>query len=92
MQSLGFGQAWQNVTASRALGVTYYNATGRPREIRYTVSTAAIHTINVNGVAIVSCGGTTSASFAMGALIPVDGNYSITSTAGGSPIIWAELG
>jgi hypothetical protein len=30
MSSLGYGQTWQNVTGSRASGVTYYNLTGRP--------------------------------------------------------------
>ncbi len=30
MQSLGVGQTWQAVTASRALGATYYNTTARP--------------------------------------------------------------
>ncbi len=30
LNSLGFGQAWQNVKASRAIGVTYYNTTSRP--------------------------------------------------------------
>ena len=30
MQSLGFGQTWQNVLGSRVLGTTYYNTTPRP--------------------------------------------------------------
>jgi hypothetical protein len=30
MSSLGYGQTWQNVTGSRALGTTYYNTTGKP--------------------------------------------------------------
>ena len=30
MSSLGYGQTWQDVTASRTAGTTYYNATGKP--------------------------------------------------------------
>ena len=30
MSSLGYGQTWQNVTGSRALGTNYYNTTGKP--------------------------------------------------------------
>lgn len=31
--ALGIGQTWQNVTASRAVGVTYQNTTGRPIQV-----------------------------------------------------------
>jgi hypothetical protein len=34
MQSLGYGQRWQDVTAGRSYGVTYYNDTGRPIQIK----------------------------------------------------------
>ncbi len=30
MSSLGYGQTWQNLAASRALSTTYYNTTGKP--------------------------------------------------------------
>lgn len=30
MSSLGYGQSWQFMTGSRAIGTTYYNTTGRP--------------------------------------------------------------
>lgn len=30
LSSLGYGQTWQNVTASRSSGTTYYNTTGKP--------------------------------------------------------------
>lgn len=30
LSSLGYGQTWQDVTGSRALGTTYYNTTGKP--------------------------------------------------------------
>ncbi|PTQ70282.1 hypothetical protein [Pseudomonas sp. GV071] len=37
LSSLGYGQTWQNLTASRASGTTYTNTTGRP--IIFSVST-----------------------------------------------------
>ncbi|KWU18049.1 phage tail protein [Achromobacter xylosoxidans] len=41
-QVFGFNQTWQNVTASRSLGVIYTNTTGRPILVQvYTTSTAA---------------------------------------------------
>jgi hypothetical protein len=33
MQSLGFGQTWQNLTGSRANNTTYYNTTGKPIQV-----------------------------------------------------------
>lgn len=30
LSSLGYGQTWQSVTGSRAVGTTYYNTTGKP--------------------------------------------------------------
>ena len=35
---LGIGQAWTNVTASRAVGVTYTNSTNKPIMVSATVS------------------------------------------------------
>lgn len=41
-QLLGVGQAWQNLTASRSLDVTYINTTGRPIIVQvYCISTVA---------------------------------------------------
>nr|WP_313036571.1 phage tail protein [Achromobacter ruhlandii] len=41
-QLLGVGQSWQNLTASRSLGVVYTNTTGRPIIVQvYCVSNAA---------------------------------------------------
>jgi len=35
--SFGWGQTWQNLTASRSSGVTYTNTTGKPIEIEITI-------------------------------------------------------
>jgi len=95
---LGLGQTWQNMTASRALGVTYTNTTGRPIEIRVradrgTPSTATL-SITINGVA--------SGTFAIGtnsgggnacvgtSVIPNGTTYMLTS-GDASMIEWFEL-
>lgn len=55
MAGLGNGQTWQNVSASRALGTTYYNTTGKPIEvvIRAAVSSgSAGTTVTINGTAL----------------------------------------
>lgn len=36
--SLGYSQTWQDVTGSRVLGTSYKNSTGRPIEVRTTVT------------------------------------------------------
>ena len=53
---IGVGQTWRDVTASRALGVTYTNNTGKPivvniRVNRNAVSTAGVRVV-VNGISV----------------------------------------
>ena len=48
---IGVGQTWTNVTASRAVGTTYTNSTGKPIQVNIcvsstTASASAILTIN----------------------------------------------
>lgn len=54
--SLGYGQTWQNVTASRSQGVTYTNTSGRPIALGIYVigaaSSNALVTATVGGVAM----------------------------------------
>ncbi|HZU64963.1 MAG TPA: hypothetical protein VFF98_14855 [Novosphingobium sp.] len=57
-QSLGFGQTWQNVTASRVSGTTYYNTTQRPIFVQVvfpdTSGGSPNITITVGGVTLVN--------------------------------------
>lgn len=39
--TLGFGQTWQNVTASRVAGTSYQNTTGKPIGVAVNISTGA---------------------------------------------------
>ena len=53
---LGIGQSWQNVTASRAIGVTYTNDTGKPIMVNTwtgNVSSTGSLSIFVNGVRVI---------------------------------------
>ena len=95
MQSIGFGQTWQNVTGSRSASTTYYNTTSRP----IVVSIAAASTANsnyaltVNGVTAFSTGqNNTSTLTGVSAIVPPGGSYSFAISAG-TPTInnWSEL-
>jgi hypothetical protein len=89
MGTLGYGQTWQNVTASRSLlGTTYYNTTGRPISIQVSVNSASWVYIYING----TCPTGTSVGqgvYSGGAIIPPNASYSATSS--GVLGAWAEL-
>jgi hypothetical protein len=96
MMSLGFGQTWQIVTGSRAIGTTYYNTTGRPILLFVSVSgvtagTANSGTININSVAIGYITGYSSSAYSSSFIIPAGGSYSVTNTGGINLLIWSEL-
>lgn len=82
MQSLGFGQTWQNVTASRASGTTYYNTTGKPIFLRvYGVNTGANYSfaLFVNSLQVDNTGGTTiGGTVSVSAVVPPGATYSCT--------------
>lgn len=54
-QAFGIGQTWQDVTASRALGTTYTNSTGKPVQVSVVVQDSSINDLYffVNGTAVV---------------------------------------
>ena len=95
---VGIGQTWQNVTASRAMGTTYTNDTGKPimliaRADRSGVSTSGIG-ITISGVGVIPiCYGTNSGggNAAVGSIIiPIGATYvlSVISEALTSFTIW----
>jgi hypothetical protein len=86
MSSLGYGQTWQNLTASRALSTTYYNTTSKPIVFQvFLVMNSA--TINVNGTAAGQA--STSTSSSLMAIVPVGQSYSFTN--GSAITAWYEL-
>ena len=52
LHDLGVGQTWQDLTASRAAGVTYTNSTGKPIVVmaRFTTATTGDLILSVSGV------------------------------------------
>ena len=97
-QAFGIGQTWQDVTASRALGTTYTNTTGRPIEVSIslpdTVSQSPTVTINVGGVNILinkyDDGGGVS-SFSNSFVVPIGATYRISVNISVPITTWAEL-
>jgi len=85
LQSIGYGQTWQILTGSRALGTTYYNTTGRPIVVAVNINTAVSASLTVNGDVIMSA--PTNATLAV--IVPPGGSYSASSAS--SIARWAEL-
>jgi len=85
---LGYGQTWQNVTASRAYSTTYYNTTGKPIAVMVQNSGAFSPTTIVNGQTLYSTAGTSIGFVSF--IVPVGGSYS-QNFGTGSLQIWSEL-
>ena len=92
MSSIGYGQTWQDVKASRTSGVTYYNTTGKPIlvSIEGDNSGSGTSTLVVNGVTAAQMF-TNSASTApfFSAIVPPGASYVGTIAVG--ILLWAEL-
>jgi len=81
---LGYGQTWQNVTASRASGTIYYNTTGKPIHLVACWS-AGGSGLTVNGSLIQP----NTVYNICNAVIPVGASYSVVY--GGTLTYWNEL-
>lgn len=95
---IGIGQTWQNVTASRAVGTTYTNATGKPIYVsitpNFTNSQNTTGNITVDGVIASSyvcyVAATTPPQYPMTVIVPNGSTYVFNTTV--STIrYWAEL-
>jgi hypothetical protein len=97
MSSLGFGQTWQNVLASRASGTTYYNTTGKPIVVNVGAASPGGAVVGI-GIAAAVAGVTvwasgTNGTFAYPALsfiVPPGQSYSV-SISGVAFSYWSEL-
>lgn len=100
--SLGHGQTWQNLTASRAFGVTYTNSTNRPIFVVITGTTPSgangAFTVTVNGVivaenGIVGNGGSSGQHrIPTSVIVPPGGTYSAQQSVATSTLDrWVEL-
>lgn len=94
---IGLGQTWQDLTASRALGTTYTNSTGKPITISVSIlwysNNGNSDYITVNGVIVAKLGtensSTTTSISQLIAVVPDGGTYSVTALRPFKH--WAEL-
>lgn len=94
MNTIGMGQTWQNVAASRAVSTNYTNTTGRPILVSCSLSSYSANShvsLTVNGVNVsdaqIYANGATGA---LSAIVPPGGVYSAQGTAA-AVYVWAEL-
>lgn len=100
VQSVGIGQTWQDVTASRASGTIYTNTTGKPIAVMISGTTTAsgqgVSSFTVNGTTIFNGNTSTQASasaFKSGSgafIVPAGATYSATFSFN-TGTLWAEL-
>lgn len=93
-RSLGDGQTWQNVTASRAAGTTYTNTTGRSIFVRlvFVSSWPGSRTLYVDGAAVDTqrIDSSITSAMALLAIVPAGSTYSLIAGATGISM-WMEL-
>lgn len=86
---LGIGQTWQDVTASRSLGVTYTNTSGKPIIVCCSPGDVGTHEFIVNGLIVDRLYNTAGNGTGMVIVVPSGATYSVT---GGTAInTWSEL-
>jgi hypothetical protein len=85
MSSLGYGQTWQDVSASRVSGTTYTNTTGKPITVFVSAGVGGT-TIVVNSVSLLSAIGIVPQTF----IVPNGQTYVVTGTRNTAPN-WIEL-
>lgn len=95
LAGLGYSQTWQNVTGSRATGVTYTNSTGRPIYVSVYLVTGSGGTCFVR-VGSVVIGGVNENGVnekgAIGFVVPNGSTYVVNVATGSMTIdTWAEL-
>lgn len=95
---IGVGQTWQDVKASRAMGGTYTNSTGKPIFISVTCTGQPNHCrmrLVVDGVTVAEGGVESVASAAMypncQAIVPNGSTYQAVSVNNANLLYWAEL-
>lgn len=86
---IGVNQSWQDMTASRAKGVTYTNNTGRPIDLFIAFDPSggsSVLTITGHPFGVADNNGTF-----VSMIIPAGGTYSLSDWGIASPMKWLEL-
>lgn len=96
MSGIGYGQTWQNLTASRTATTTYYNTTGKPifvvaclsDSVGQNIANATVNGLNfIYGAASVAAGFGAAVSF----VVPPGASYSVTIANFSAVASWREL-
>ena len=96
---IGVNQTWQDMLASRAVGATYTNTTGRPIQISMTLISEVsddgfIPILTVGGVDVARVGAVPilASYWSVMVIVPAGATYVINDSKANSVIhIWAEL-
>jgi len=95
MSSFGYGQTWQNLTASRAFATTYYNTTGKPIfiSVESSLTTTSNMTLLVNSLEIAFKQGENVSAIkaTIQGIIPPGATYQITTAGSPTISLWNEL-
>lgn len=94
LTSIGIGQTWQNVTASRALSTNYTNTTGKPILIYVNYTSGANGygvSCTINGIGMIGAENQLNLRSYVTFIIPVNGTYYIAPNSSVTIQIWAEL-
>lgn len=89
--ALGYGQTWQDVTASRAGNTSYQNLSGKPISVavRLAATTVAFQVSSNNVTFVTIATGSSTSAITVGGIIPPNHYYRLN----GTPTIngWLEL-
>ena len=91
LSSLGYGQTWQDVTASRAAGTVYYNTTGKPISWMLVCSAVNGAGIAIGGAQVIP-NGSVQAGYPIGNfVVPPGASYQLSITTSATINKWFEL-
>ncbi|CAI3806599.1 hypothetical protein GLGCALEP_04267 [Pseudomonas sp. MM221] len=97
-EAIGIGQTWKNVTASRALGTTYTNNTGKPIQIAAqagpasAVNTALIAVVDGISIFTAYAGAAGVYIGVANVIVPPGSTYRVNSSLGTANLTnWSEL-
>ena len=88
LSEIGVGQTWQNMTASRSLGVNYTNPTGNPIGISIDQTANGLVLLFIDDIEVARMEGIDGAALTLSSIVPVGAEYRVT---GASVQRWTEL-
>ena len=86
---IGVGQTWQDVKASRVLGTSYTNNTGKPIMVNVAFSTSAVVSVMVGTVQVGRTVGIAGDTNTISTIVPNNTTYKAVGT--GQVESWSEL-